>query len=182
MDLRTPSDQVSSIGRGQYNPGIKYLGLYYITATSSGGSGKSGRHAHSTAQCKFHLTSKEYQRIPVFEKDGEAFWVDRASKRHNDPTVKVEICTNCPPYLDSKWREQGACWNIPDPRAFETNKPKRYRGFIEDYCKNCPVVVDCFEYGANTRNTGVWGGVFLPVDDKRKDRTIEERREELGIS
>lgn len=183
MDLRVPTDKVSSVGRGQYNPGIKYLGLYYITASSSSRSGRSGRHAHSTSQCGYCVTSKEYQRVPVFEYEGRAYWIDKNSKRHNDQKVQVNICPHCPPYMERKWMKEAACAGSEDPRPFMTNRYSQTQAFIDEVCSVCPVVVECFEYGVGTDSVGVWGGINLPVaHDGRRTARIEERREELGLS
>lgn len=183
MDLRVPTDKVSGVGRGHFNPGAKYIGLFYITASSSNASGKSGRHAHSSSACSYHVTSREYQRIPVFELDGKAYWIDKNSKRHNDQKVQVNICPHCPEYMERGWVKEAACFGSEDPRPFDTTRYSQTRAFIDEVCSTCPVVVECFEYGVGTDSVGVWGGQNLPVahDNRRRDR-IEERRKELGLS
>lgn len=186
MDLRVPTDRTTSVGRGQYNPEKKYLGLYYITATSNNGSGKSGRHAHSSVQCGYCVATKEYQRIPVFEVEGKAYWIDKNSQRHNDQKVQVNICPHCPEYMDNKWMKEAACAGSEDPRPFMTNKYSQTRAFIEEVCSTCPVIVDCFEYGVGTDSIGVWGGTNFSMADEtsstRRREKIKKRRKELGLS
>lgn len=186
MDLRIPSDKVSHVGRGEFSPGRKYVGLFYITATETKGTGKTGRKAHSSGSCGYIQAQKEYQRVPVFEEDGQLYWINKHSKRHNDPRIMAELCDHCPEYLDNRWMKDAACAGSEDPRPFMTNRKTQTQAFIDEVCSTCPVIVDCFEYGVGTDSIGVWGGTKFTMADEtsstRRKVKVEKRRKELGIS
>lgn len=60
------------------------------------------------------------------------------------------------------WKDLGSC------RGYDTNlffdkyeEQLSLRPAIDKLCSECPVVKTCFAVGISTKETGVWGGIYL---------------------
>lgn len=59
--------------------------------------------------------------------------------------------------MSQEWRLQAACRGNPDPRAF--GRADEQEEFIAEFCRRCPVQVECGQFGASQNLFGVYGGM-----------------------
>ena len=88
------------------------------------------------------------------------------------------------PYRDHRrspeqWelRATCVCRSPDDARILQKSifgSPTAQKGFIRDYCRRCPVTMECREAG-RTEGAGVWGGVA-----HSESTWLRERREDRG--
>jgi hypothetical protein len=48
---------------------------------------------------------------------------------------------------------------------------------IDQACISCPVVAICYEYGKESENYGVWGGVYLSNGVRDKSKNIHKTKD-----
>ena len=76
-------------------------------------------------------------------------------KQYRSNTVRVD--------LDDAWRALAACIGYPFEVWFPwdaTRDRRRTPGLAEQICAECPVRVECEQFGRATRPTdGIWGGL-----------------------
>lgn len=56
-----------------------------------------------------------------------------------------------------EWRQRAACRDTVDDRAFGTSAEQEQ--FINEFCRHCPVRVECGTFGMQMRAFGVFGGM-----------------------
>lgn len=169
--------KASTIYDGTYER--KALGLVWCAPGIMGGGAGT---AHTSSLCS-RLDVAVADRVPAYEEDGVTYVA-------GERTVRVNLCTQCPPNLDQGWREEAQCRDTLDNRAFSTSLTWRDKSdlsphdeFIAEYCDRCPVIQDCLEYGAGNHasNVGaVWGGVYFLKNKEKRVKAIEKKRKELA--
>ena len=64
-----------------------------------------------------------------------------------------------------EWRDRAACRGVT-PTRFDPITPwrpvylDRYEATAREFCKRCPVIVDCAAYADLAGETGLWGGAY----------------------
>lgn len=145
-----------------------------VTYVDHGWVKEQGQTIHTNALC--HKVTDEYKRAAVCERDGQLYIVVDESMH------QAYLCKKCPPRLgDDTWKERAACIG-KDMYGGELSAPEREK--LLEICANCPVVRECFLYGAATPelNGGfVWGGIYFPTWRRNVKAAIEKRKVELGL-
>jgi hypothetical protein len=70
---------------------------------------------------------------------------------------------------------------IPDTMVHPTDANDRlHKVFINMACSNCPLTVECYEFGIKNDYPGVWGGKLITQAeiDKRRATARQKRREQ----
>lgn len=66
---------------------------------------------------------------------------------------------------EENWKDRAACLGADQSLFFSPSEPGATRGpqgklEAKEYCKECPVRVECLEYAVRNRECwGVWGGI-----------------------
>lgn len=169
MDLREPTLVATALGTGIPN-NRKALGRMWVSSRRG--------NLHTNNQCHSPRSGREGMKlVPVFEEEGEIRYI------LNDVEYAGKLCENCPDYLDETWKKMAACQDTAED--FLTTKPTVRERLIEDYCNQCPVALECLEYGeSNTENYGaIWGGLYFQTtfinDRSLREEQINQRRGEL---
>lgn len=69
-----------------------------------------------------------------------------------------------------KWKDQASCLEYDTDLFFdkyEEEEPLRLA--IDALCMSCPVVKTCFAVGITSKETGVWGGIYLDSGEISKE-------------
>lgn len=66
----------------------------------------------------------------------------------------------------SKWMNRANCRNAQDEDWVPyggrgEDLTKATRDLAKEFCTDCPVRSECFEYGVATKSDGIWGGHFI---------------------
>lgn len=169
--MNTTHEVTTTIAKGQpAYKGRKYLGQFYV------GMGL-GKVAHSSNICTWKRHSTGYRRLPVYQ-DADGTWWYAGNDRGGEQQTRgrTTVCEHCPT-LVRDWMEEAACFGVMDTRFGDGDT-----SVIAEYCDACPVVLDCFEYGAaiHRENAGtIWGGLLFPKSDGGRRQAIINRRKEL---
>lgn len=94
---------------------------------------------------------------------------------------RAKWCKDCPEQMDMSWRDKALCWDLyPTVDFFAPTRQERAK-IISKYCDNCPVALQCLEYGASDLHNwgGIFGGVYFGLQGHDRKRRIEQRRKEL---
>lgn len=67
---------------------------------------------------------------------------------------------------DHSWKERSACLNEDTNDFFDTYEEDiESRSLIDKICRECPVRKICFATAISSKETGVWGGIYLDQGD-----------------
>lgn len=88
----------------------------------------------------------------------------------DDPTIpRRRIRVQQP----SQWMHQAECrdaedrdW-VPDGGRAE-DLTKSTKELAREFCTECPVRIECLRYGIATKSMGIWGGVFLAWEPRKR--------------
>lgn len=170
MDLVT-IERATTIQRGVGGvwKNRKYYGHGYFPPDSDAPT------MHTDNVC-WKLRGQRPRRLPLYEEDGNIYKYDAKRNYYR----QVHPCLVCRKQADRSWVEEGACWDNMDERFFDSYK---HEEVIEEFCNQCPVVRECFEYAALNPDqvTGsTWGGLYFARNGMGK--YIDARRKELDAS
>lgn len=164
----------TTIAKGMVFEGREYVGHFYFGKVN-------GSVAHATTNCPYsRMGGRGNRRLPVYREGGELRWFDA----RNEETAKAVLCAKCPLEPPSMaWAEEAACSGVRDDGFFDSNPgSKEVERVIETYCNNCPVALECLEFGASheiANNQAVWGGVYFVKEARKRKPLIEQKRREL---
>lgn len=165
MDLREPTLVATKVGTG-IPVDRKALGLLWVPQGKKGQS----RLMHMNSRCKSirGVGRDSLRRVPAYEEEGKAYYEIENRK------LRGEVCTNCPDFGDESWKNRGLC--VDTGHDFLSDKPTERAKLIEKYCNQCPVVLECLEYGASDNDNcgAIWGGLYFTVNFLNSTRTRDE--------
>lgn len=72
-------------------------------------------------------------------------------------------------FTPREWAQYAACVDA-DPEWFFADQPADQARALE-YCRRCPVAVDCLQEGVRSRSDGIWGG----LTPQQMDRLLTRR-------
>ena len=83
-----------------------------------------------------------------------------------------------------KWQDLASCKKLNTNLFFDEYESSTVIAKqIDSICLSCPVIKECYEFGLNKKETGVFGGFYLingQVDRKRNEHKTEEIASELA--
>lgn len=82
-----------------------------------------------------------------------------------------------------EWQSLALCSGVefedymqnPFFEAYETNE--NVAKSTDQMCLHCPVTKQCYEFGVNERETGVWGGIYLDRGKIDKNKNAHKTQE-----
>lgn len=78
---------------------------------------------------------------------------------------------------DADWRELALCKGMPVENFFEWyENSTEFAKVIDQNCLSCPVLQQCLSYATETKQSGVWGGVYLTAGKPDKDKNIHKTK------
>ena len=81
-------------------------------------------------------------------------------------------------YEDLKWYHLSACKNMPINwfyDDYETDKELAKQ--VDQICLHCPVIQMCHAEGVNTKEKGVWGGIYMDLGRSDKQHNSHKDAE-----
>lgn len=77
-----------------------------------------------------------------------------------------------------KWQDLASCKKMSTNLFFDDYESSRVVAEqIDSMCSSCPVTKECYEFGKDKKETGVFGGFYLingQVDRKRNEHKTQE--------
>lgn len=124
-------------------------------------------------QCGTHGGYKRHlrERTPTCQPCKDANNRQRREARMN---VHVVVVNHGPRLADfdftpRDWAQHAACVDA-DPEWFFADQPADQARALE-YCRRCPVAVECLQEGVRSRSDGIWGG----LTPQQMDRLLTRR-------
>jgi hypothetical protein len=82
---------------------------------------------------------------------------------------------------DKDWKSQARCLNWDVNLFFDKyEEDLDLRKDVDEFCSTCPVMRQCFAYGVSTKQTGVWGGIYLDRGKISREYNKHKTKEDWG--
>lgn len=81
------------------------------------------------------------------------------------------------------WKQDAACIGWDTQIFFEKyEEDENLRPAIDEFCSECPVRKMCFAVGISSKETGVWGGVYLDRGKISREFNRHRTKEDWAVT
>lgn len=138
-----------------------------------------GKVVHSSMACFSGKRIGTDTRVYRVQKLDDGKLIIRSTLSQERDTFTVTECPNCPPPINWDWHKQAACYG--QYPAVDMHDRAKHKENIEQFCNQCPVVLQCLDFAdVHQQRGGIYGGTWIGEFNTHADEAIRKQRLKLS--